>query len=68
MALFIRQGMVAWMNAWPKTHNPPGNNITKHQIPGTASKILELPQSLQTQITMLLADMILNQSHQEAIL
>lgn len=65
LTLFMRQGMVAWMHAWPKPHTT-NTNITKHQIFNATENLLELPQSLRTQITIVLADMILNQSHQEA--
>jgi hypothetical protein len=67
LALFMRQGMAAWMHAWPKPHTS-GSNSARHQIFNASSDHQKLPQSLRTQVTMVLADMILNQSYKEAIL
>jgi hypothetical protein len=63
----MRQGMAAWMHAWPKPHTS-GSNSARHQIFNASSDHQKLPQSLRTQVTMVLADMILNQSYKEAIL
>jgi hypothetical protein len=57
LALFIRQGLVAWMHAWPKDAAP-----TPPPEPGGPPSIagaLSLPSNLRSQITSVLVNMIL---------
>ncbi len=62
-ALFIRHGMVGWMRAWPKEDTPPINNQPPPPIIHRAS----IPSSLRNQITVLLANMILNGQREVAL-
>ena len=63
LALFLRQGMTAWMRAW--------SNITKEPISGPDRAATQthppLPQNLQAQLAMILAGIILSQ-HREITL
>jgi len=65
MALFIRHGMVGWMRAWPKSDPP--SKPEKHQLSTTVASQESIPSSLRGQITILLANMILN-GHKEVAL
>jgi hypothetical protein len=58
MTLFIRQGMAGWMRAWPKADAP----TTSPKYPSENATIIPtaIPTSLREQITILLANMILN--------
>ena len=59
LTLFIRQGLVAWMHAWPRDHTAHENGDRHH--PGDSA--IDFPErslSLPTQITLVLADIILN--------
>jgi len=58
MALFIRQGFIGWMRAWPMCDAPA--RPKKCRSTGMADTQLLVPSSLQEQITILLANMILN--------
>jgi hypothetical protein len=57
LTLFLRQGLVAWMHAWPRKHVIK-ENPTGHHLGGSTIGPLELAPSLRTQITLVLADMI----------
>ena len=65
MALFIRHGLVGWMRAWSKS-DPPAR-LEKHQFSTTVASQTTVPSSLRGQITILLANMILN-GHKEVAL
>ena len=62
-ALFIRHGMVGWMRAWPKEDTLPINN----QPPPPIIPRTSIPSSLRNQITVLLANMILNGQREAAL-
>jgi len=58
MALFIRHGLVGWMRAWPKRDGPAKlKSYRPSMIVGPQTSV---PSSLREQITILLANMILN--------
>jgi hypothetical protein len=58
MALFIHHGMAGWMRAWPKSDTPAISE--KYPAKKTTSIQTTIPSSLREQITILLANMILN--------
>lgn len=67
LTLFIRQGLVAWMHAWPREHAiHEDSNI--HRFVSGATDLPEQSPSFKTQIALVLADMIFNRSHQETML
>jgi hypothetical protein len=55
LALFMRQGMAAWMHAWPRqaSDKPP---VHKHTAPTATSSAL--PMSLSGQLVTVLANMV----------
>ena len=58
LALFIRQGMIAWMRAWPKRSSA---DVSKgHCPPESVARAVQIPLSVRKQVTMVLATMILN--------
>lgn len=59
LALFLRQGMTAWMCASSNCVIPPA-----HEPDRVVTQPPPLPQSLRAQLAMILAGMILSQ-HQE---
>jgi hypothetical protein len=65
MALFIRQGMVGWMRAWPKRDVPP--DTEKYQPAVVIATPTSVPASLRNQITILLANMVLNGQKEVAL-
>lgn len=60
LALFLRQGMTAWMRASSSCVNTPACDSDRV----AATEQPPLPQSLRAQLAMILAGMILSQ-HQE---
>jgi hypothetical protein len=59
MALLICQGTVGWMRAWPRCDIPV--NIQKYlSSNAVAPQPLVVPSALHGQITVLLANMVLN--------
>jgi hypothetical protein len=55
--LLIRQGLVAWIRAWgAEEADPPGE---RHQAPPGRTEPSGVPQDLQRQMVVILADMIL---------
>jgi len=58
MALFIRHGLVGWMRAWPKCDGPA--KLKSHRPSMIVGPQASVPSSLREQITILLANMILN--------
>jgi hypothetical protein len=65
MALFIRHGLVGWMRAWPKRDGPA--KLKSHRSSMIVGLQTSVPASLRGQITILLANMILN-GRKEALL
>jgi len=65
MALFIRHGLVGWMRAWPKRYGPV--KLKSHQLSMVDVPQTSVPSILREQITILLANMILN-GRREALL
>jgi len=63
--LFIRQGLVAWMRAWPKRSM--SERPDEHQRQPAGSDGPSLPSNLCEQVTMVLVNMILG-SRQEVAL
>ena len=61
-ALFVRQGLVAWMRAWPRRSVP--ERPDEHQTQPAGSDRPSLPSNLCQQITTVLVNMILG-SRQE---
>lgn len=59
LTLFIRQGLVAWMHAWPREHTAHKNGYADRLVSSTVDFAGPTP-SLGAQITFLLADIILN--------
>jgi hypothetical protein len=59
LALFLRQGLVAWMHAWPKEHTPSAKRDTDRLL-HSAIGFPEPSLSLGTQIVLVLADIILH--------
>ena len=59
LALFIRQGLVAWMHAWPREHTAHENGHADRLVRSTVD-FPERSPSLGTQIALVLADIILN--------
>jgi hypothetical protein len=59
LALFLRQGLVAWMHAWPKEHV-----LSKHRdMDRLVDSRIDFPEpslSFATQIVLVLADIILH--------
>jgi hypothetical protein len=57
VALFIRQGLAAWMEAWPKctVPAPPNEPLISQHIADPPS----LPSDLRSQITSVLVNMVL---------
>ena len=55
LALFMRQGMAAWMHAWPRQagDDPP---VQKHPSSNVTSSVL--PTSLSGQLVTVLANMV----------
>ena len=60
LALFLRQGMAAWMGAWSNCMSEPAHAPDRAATPTPPL----LPQSIQAQLAMILAGMILSQ-HRE---
>lgn len=58
MALFIRHGTVGWMRAWPKRDGPAKLKYPPVSLTGGAQT--SVPAIFREQITILLANMILN--------
>jgi len=59
IAVFVRQGMAAWMQAWPEEANcplPPSNNLESPRM----------PSELYEDVTQLLVDMLFH--HQQEAL
>jgi hypothetical protein len=63
--LFARQGLVAWMRAWPKRDaaRDPGG----HQTQRASSDRPSLPSNLSEQITMVVVNMILGSRQEIAV-
>ena len=59
LTLFLRQGLVAWMHAWPREPTAPENSDTPRLVSGSIDFPERCP-SLQTQIALVWADIILN--------
>ena len=59
LALFMRQGLAAWMHAWPQKigDDPPG---PKHIAPTVTPA---LPMSLSGQLVTVLANMEIGRAH-----
>jgi hypothetical protein len=66
LTLFLRQGLVAWMHAWPRDPTTTKKSNT-HQFVGCPIDFSERCPSLQTQIALVWADMILNRSREVMI-
>jgi hypothetical protein len=58
MALFVRHGTVGWMRAWPKRDGPAKLTYPPVSLAGDIQT--SVPSILREQITILLANMILN--------
>ena len=63
LTLFVRQGLAAWMHAWPRQmgDDPPIPEPTLPSVPSSA-----LPTSLSGQLVTVLANMIFT-ARQEAL-
>ena len=59
LTLFLRQGLVAWMRAWPIEPATPKKS-DPHQFGDSLIDFSQRSPSLQTQIALVWADMILN--------
>lgn len=63
LTLFLCQGLVAWMHAWPKT--PAAcENRDPHRLSGSPVALPERPPLWESQIILVLADMILKRSRE----
>lgn len=58
MTLFLRQGLVAWMHAWPREHTGPEHHVADRLVGGAVDSP-EPSLSLGTQIVLVVADIIL---------
>jgi len=63
MALFLRNGLAGWIRAWPKPD--PAAQAEHPRCSTSMTPPPSLPASMREQITILLANMILN-GHKEA--
>jgi hypothetical protein len=59
LTLFLRQGLVAWMHAWPRERTTHENSAGPC-FAGSTACLWERSPSLGTQIALVLADMILH--------
>jgi hypothetical protein len=57
LALFIAQGLVAWMKAWPGKPTLPSSRSFERNS-GSPSGALECPASLRDEFVILLANMV----------
>lgn len=57
LALFIRQGLVAWMQAWPGCS--PAGSASADPMPRRIADRPSLPSNLRSQITSVLVNMLL---------
>lgn len=60
LTLFFRQGLVAWMHAWPREHSLTHESSDTHRPVDDSIDLSERSPSLKTQIALVLADMVLN--------
>jgi hypothetical protein len=58
LTLFLRQGLAAWMHAWPKTPAACETRDT-HRLSGSPAALPERSPLWESQIILVLADMIL---------
>jgi hypothetical protein len=58
LVLFLSQGMAAWMKALA-TLQPPRPNATEESIPGPLSAATKLSKSVRSELTTVLAGMVL---------
>ena len=54
LAVFVRQGLAAWMQVWPEL-------AARSSAPPTAPESARLPAALYGEVTRLLVDMIIHQ-------
>lgn len=59
LTLFLRQGLAAWMHAWPRETAAPEKSAPRQYV-NSPVVFSEREPSLQTQIALLWADIILN--------
>lgn len=59
MDLFIKRGMIAWINAW-RDFNVEHTTLNKPHTMGINSSKISVPTAIQPEITMILANMILS--------
>ena len=65
LTLFLRQGLVAWMHAWPQTPAP-CQNPDAHRLSGSPAALPERSLLWESQIILVLADMILKRPREVA--
>jgi hypothetical protein len=63
LTLFLRQGLAAWMHAWPRQT---GDDPPHPQPPSPSAPPSALPTSLSGQLVTILANMVLT-ARQEAL-
>jgi len=64
MTLLVRQGLVGWMRAWPRRDGPA--RLEEHPPPIGAPAPRPAFSALREQLTILWANMIINQRPKEA--
>jgi hypothetical protein len=60
LALLMRQGLAAWMRAWPPCADPA--RLGGHSLPLPVTDYPSLPSNLRAQITTVLVNMVLGGS------